>query len=259
MIEANGHPVKSTAASGTVLVVDNPTTGVGIHLPTVPQEGPHAAAGALLLDNANKTPQVPTTKRFHMADGFRPSFHSLSFPSGNQSPRDNWVTGRVCLNNSSPNEFVNGALGGIPLDASNTSSPPYMEGHIKSPCPSDKERLARACQTSLYNIAVLLWRPTMGVLMGYKPSQRDSFITMAMRHSQILLPPKTSLFATMKSNIIRRCYNYGKTHDPMPRVHPLNGFSKRAFRYSQSFARWRPTMPLSSTISSKNSLPFIYS
>ncbi len=63
--------------------------------------------------------------------------------------------GCVRLDNSSPNEPVEGALGGVPLDASNTTSSPCMGGHIESPCPSDKEHLARACQTSLYNIAGL--------------------------------------------------------------------------------------------------------
>jgi hypothetical protein len=81
--ETNSHPVDSTAASGTVSVADNPATGVGIHPPMVPQEGPHAAAGALCPDDANKTPWVPTTNRFHMADGYRPGFRSLSFPSSN--------------------------------------------------------------------------------------------------------------------------------------------------------------------------------
>ncbi len=50
---------------------------------------------------------------------------------------------------------MEGALGGVPLDASNTSNLPCMGGHIESPRPSDKERLACACQTSLYNIAGL--------------------------------------------------------------------------------------------------------
>ncbi len=155
MIEANGHPVNSTAASGSVSVADNSATGVGIHPPTVPEEGPHAATGALRPDEANKTPRVPMTNRFHMADGYCSGFRSLSFPSGNQSPHNNWATGCVCLDNSSPNDSMEGALGGIPFDASNTSSPPCMGGHIESPCPSNKERLARARQTSLYNIAGL--------------------------------------------------------------------------------------------------------
>jgi hypothetical protein len=87
MIQANGHPVNSTAASGTVSVVDNPATGVGIHLPMVPQEGPHTAAGTSRPDNANKTPRVPTTNRFHIPDGYHLGFRSLSFPSGNRPPR----------------------------------------------------------------------------------------------------------------------------------------------------------------------------
>ncbi len=89
MIEANGHPANSTVASGTVSVADNPATGVGIHLPTVPQEGLYAVAGASRPEDANKTPRVPTTNWFHMAYGYRPGFHSSSFPSGNQSPCDN--------------------------------------------------------------------------------------------------------------------------------------------------------------------------
>ncbi len=145
MIQANGHPVNFTVASSTVSVADNPATGVGIHPPTVPQEGPHTATGALRPDDANKTPWVPTTNRFHMADGYRPGFCSLSFPSGNRFPHKNLATGRVRLDDSSPNESVEGAFGGVPLDASNTPTPSCMGGHIESPRPSNKERFAHAC------------------------------------------------------------------------------------------------------------------
>jgi hypothetical protein len=50
---------------------------------------------------------------------------------------------------------MEGALGGIPLDASNMSTSPCIGGHIESPRLSDKEHLACARQTSLCNIVGL--------------------------------------------------------------------------------------------------------
>jgi hypothetical protein len=168
--------------------------------------------------------------------------------------------GRVCFNNSSPNESLEGALGGIPLDASNTYSPPCMGGHIESQHPRNKERLACACQMSLYNFAGLTSDAYHGGPYGVQTLSERFIHNCGYLSFSNTLTAKMSLFATMKSNrFIGRCYNYGKPHDLTPRVHPSNRVSKRAFRYFQSFARWRPMTPLSSTISSKNSPPSICS
>ncbi len=65
------------------------------------------------------------------------------------------MTGRVCIDDPSLQEPVEGALGGIPRDTHDTSAHLCMGGIIDSPCPSVKEHLARACKTSIYNIAGL--------------------------------------------------------------------------------------------------------
>jgi hypothetical protein len=86
--------------------------------------------------DSTKTSTPTRAIRFPLADGFRPSFRSTSFPSGNRSPHADCPPQDYRVNHSQRA----------------ADDAPFLGGPVESPRPSDKERLARQRQVGLFDI-----------------------------------------------------------------------------------------------------------